>query len=38
MAVEPGRAAGRLTCHGTEYHFCSLACAQAFVAANVPSE
>jgi adenylate cyclase len=33
MAVDPQRAAGRLTHEGVEYHFCSLRCAQAFAAA-----
>jgi len=33
MAVDPARNAGALTYDGTEYHFCSLACAQQFAAA-----
>jgi adenylate cyclase len=32
MAVDPARTAGSLTYDGTEYHFCSLSCAQAFAA------
>lgn len=30
MAVDPGRNAGSLMYEGTEYYFCSLACAKAF--------
>jgi YHS domain-containing protein len=30
MAVEPGAESVRLTVAGTEFHFCSLECAQAF--------
>lgn len=33
MAVDPDHAAGRLIYAGTEYHFCSLACAGTFAAA-----
>ncbi len=33
MAVEPDHGAGMLRHEGTEFHFCSLACAQAFAAA-----
>jgi adenylate cyclase len=33
MAVDPAGEVGRLTFEGREYHFCSLACAQAFAAA-----
>jgi class 3 adenylate cyclase/YHS domain-containing protein len=33
MAVDPGKAAGNLTYEGREYHFCSMECVQAFVAA-----
>ena len=33
MAVDPHRAAARITHAGAEYHFCSLACAEAFAAA-----
>lgn len=33
MAVDPGRVAGALTHEGIKYHFCSLECVRAFVAA-----
>lgn len=33
MAVEPDRAAARITHNGSDYHFCSLRCAETFAAA-----